>query len=402
MTGAGSGAHSVHSMGLGAAEPNWPRLTLLEVQEVLRRWDVDPEHAALRWHSPRPLSTAAIVDLGAGALFVKRHDRRIRDVAGLEEEHRFIAHLLERGAAVTAVRTASDGHTAWSVGAMTYEVHDLGSGVDLYRDAVSWSPFTSTAHAFSAGAALAGLHWAAQGYGAAPRSTALLVSNDRVINAAAPLEAVDELLAVRPALFDYLSRRAWREELGAAIAPFHAAYRQLAPELPSLWTHNDWHASNLLWSDPGDCASVASALDFGLSDRTTRIYDLATAIERNTIPWLDIQDGRDGPALLAQVDALLDGYSGTAALSALECAALVAVLPIVHLGYALTEIDYFHGITGSTANAELAYDGFLLGHCRWFGRAHGTALLAHLRERLGVAHPGIAPGLTPPKVSRAS
>jgi Ser/Thr protein kinase RdoA (MazF antagonist) len=371
-------------MGFEAAPPDWPRLTLPEILTVLGHWNVDAQHAALRWHSPRPLSAAAIVDLGARALFVKRHDRRIRGVAELEEEHRFIEHVLERGGAVNPVRTAGDGHTAWSVGAVTYELHDVGRGVDLYRDAVSWSPFKSTAHAVAAGTALAELHRAAQGYAAAPRSAALLVSNDRVINAAAPLEAVDELLARRPALFDYLSRRAWRQELGAALAPYHAAYRQFAPQLPSLWTHNDWHASNLLWSDAGAAATVASAMDFGLCDRTTRVYDLATAIERNTIPWLDIQAGRDAPALLAQVDALLEGYSSAAALTALERDALVSLLPIVHVGYALTEIDYFHGITGSAANADLAYDGFLLGHCRWFGRAPGTALLAHLRQRLGL------------------
>jgi Ser/Thr protein kinase RdoA (MazF antagonist) len=371
-------------MGFETAGADWPRLTLPEVQCVLRHWNVEPRHATLRWHSPRPLSAAAIVDLGAGALFVKRQDRRIRGVAELEEEHRFIAHLLQRGAAVNPVRTASDGHTAWTVGAMTYEVHDLGSGVDVYRDALSWSPFASAAHAHAAGAALAELHWAASGYAAAPRAAALMVSNDHVINAAAPLEAVDELLARRPVLFDYLSHRAWRQDLQKVLAPFHAAYRQLVPQLESTWTHNDWHASNLLWSDSSDSATVASVIDFGLCDRTTRIYDLATAIERNTIPWLDVQVGRDAAANHVHVDALLNGYFSAAALSAVERAALVAILPLVHVGYALTEIEYFHGITRSAGNADLAYEGFLLGHCRWFGRADGTALLAHLRERLGV------------------
>ena len=58
-----------------------------------------------------------------------------------------------------------------------------------------------------------------------------------------------------------------------------------APGLAPLWTHNDWHASNLLWSSREPHAEVASILDFGLSDRTSAVYDLATAIERNTIPW---------------------------------------------------------------------------------------------------------------------
>jgi hypothetical protein len=123
-------------------------------------------------------------------------------------------------------------------------------------------------------------------------------------------------------------------------------------------------------------------LDFGLSDRTTAIYDLATAIERNTIPWLDIQAGRAGAADFDLVDGLLRGYLERAHLGRVERAALVAILPIVHVGYALTEIDYFHGITRSPENADLAYGAFLLGHCQWFERAEGRALLDHIHEQL--------------------
>ncbi|HMD75021.1 MAG TPA: hypothetical protein VKG05_14260, partial [Steroidobacteraceae bacterium] len=68
--------------------------------------------------------------------------------------------------------------------------------------------------------------------------------------------------------------------------------------------------------------------------------------------------------------------------TAIERAALPAILPIVHLGFALTEIDYFHGITHSPENADLAYRGFLLGHCEWFLQPEGRALLDHVSRRL--------------------
>jgi hypothetical protein len=61
---------------------------------------------------------------------------------------------------------------------------------------------------------------------------------------------------------------------------------------------------------------------------------------------------------------------------------LVAILPLVHVGYALTEIDYFHGTTHSAENANLAYHGFLLGHCAWFETAQGRALLDHVQREL--------------------
>ncbi|MHA0110768.1 phosphotransferase, partial [Klebsiella pneumoniae] len=94
-----------------------------------------------------------------------------------------------------------------------------------------------------------------------------------------------------------------------------------------LWTHNDWHASNLLWSDDSQTATVRTIVDFGLCNRTTAIYDLATAIERNTIAWIDIQEGRPGKADLHLAKGLLQGYLSEAPLSPVERAGLVAILP---------------------------------------------------------------------------
>jgi len=123
-------------------------------------------------------------------------------------------------------------------------------------------------------------------------------------------------------------------------------------------------------------------LDFGLSDRTTAVYDLATAIERNTIPWLNIHEGAAGVADLALVSGLIRGYQDARPLALGERAALIAILPVVHVGYAITEIDYFHGTTRSAENANLAYYGFLLGHCAWFETPQGRALLDHVRRQL--------------------
>jgi hypothetical protein len=98
---------------------------------------------------------------------------------------------------------------------------------------------------------------------------------------------------------------------------------------------------------------------------------------------LDIHDGLRGAPNLSLVTALLQGYLDARALGDAERAALVALLPIVHVGYALSEIDYFHGITRSTENADLAYEAFLLGHCRWFQDAEGQALCNFVRHELG-------------------
>jgi len=366
----------------GTGPAYWPRLTAPEAAAVLARWGLAEAAPRLRWHSPRPLSTAAVVAGAEREFFIKRHPVAVRTATQLAEEHGFMHHLRARGGAVPCVLAAADGRTAQTLGEWTYEVHAPGRGLDLYRDAASWTPFTSATHAAAAGCALARLHSAAEGYAAAPRMTELLVSNDRIIDSPEPLAAVRRCLERRPALRAYLAGRPWETELAQALSPHHAAYLALAPRLARLWTHNDLHASNLLWSDAGAGATVTTIFDFGLCDQTTAVYDLATAIERNAVPWLAIQAGQAAPARLDLVTGLLAGYCTERRLEAAERAAVAAVLPIVHIGYALTEIDYFHGITHSASDADLAYEAFLLGHCAWFLTDPGRELLAHVRAEL--------------------
>jgi hypothetical protein len=57
------------------------------------------------------------------------------------------------------------------------------------------------------------------------------------------------------------------------------------------------------------------------------------------------------------------------------------VFPVVHVEYALSEVEYFADVVSSPANADLAYDGYLLGHAAWFATPDGAAVLDHLRRR---------------------
>ncbi|HBK46286.1 MAG TPA: aminoglycoside phosphotransferase, partial [Xanthomonadaceae bacterium] len=174
-------------------------------------------------------------------------------------------------------------------------------------------------------------------------------------------------------------RSDWRRELGAHLLPWHRRGWPLLQQLPALWTHGDWHASNLLWHD-GAAPQVAAVFDFGLADRSFALYDLATAIERNLVPWLDLDRGHRASADLGQLDALLQGYHGVRALDARQLRQLVALLPLVHADFALGEIEYFAGITGSDANAAVAYERYLIGHADWFGGEDGQRLLRHLHH----------------------
>ena len=129
---------------------------------------------------------------------------------------------------------------------------------------------------------------------------------------------------------------------------------------------------------------MATIVDFGLSDRTCAVYDLAIAIERNIIEWLALpqqQPDNQRPLVhIDQLDAMLDAYQELAPLSAIEAQALSAVLPLAHAEFALSELAYFHGVQKSVENASLAYDTYFLGHAEWFNSDAGRYLLAYLRH----------------------
>jgi Ser/Thr protein kinase RdoA (MazF antagonist) len=122
-------------------------------------------------------------------------------------------------------------------------------------------------------------------------------------------------------------------------------------------------------------------IDLGLANRTFAAHDLAVAIERSAVPWLDLAENGYAHPDIPAMDALLDGYQAVRRLSRGELAALPLLLPVVHVEYALSEVEYFASVVRSPENADLAYHTYLVGHTRWFGTPEGRALLSHLQRR---------------------
>ena len=388
MTGSGPTAGLVHGMGKELVEPDWVPLTGDEVGAVLARYGLGAGHAAasrtgtvVAWSSPRPMSAAGLVRHGTGTVFVKRHHVRVRSGSQLAAEHAFATHLRASGLPVPTIRRTAAGGTVVRKGDFVYEVHDVAAGIDLYRDAMSWTPYLSTGQARAAGAALARLHRAAAGFTRAARPPAVLTSSSCVITAADPLAEVDAIARRRPGLARYLAGRDWRRDLARDHLP---VIRRAAPLLAGrepLWGHGDWHPSNLTWDSAGPDAGVVAVFDLGLANRTFAVHDLAVALERSVIAWLDLAESGAAAVDLGAADALLGGYAEVRPLSPAEARALPEVLPVVHLEYALSEIEYFADVVASPALADLAYDTYLIGHTRWFAGPDGAAFLDHLRGR---------------------
>lgn len=369
---------AVHGMRGDLVEPDWPPLTVAEVTDVVRRYGFDAD-VHLRWRSPRPMSAAALIEVGGDVLFVKRQERRVRSATDLSTVHAFAAHLRSAGVDVPEVLATRSGTTVVTSGRWLYEVHRPISGIDLYRDAMSWTPYRSADHARSAGAALAQLHQASAGFDRPAQAPGVLTDSCEIVAARDPWAALDSVIERRPGLAAYLSSRPWRTEMAASLDRWLGPASAAAQSQDPLWTHGDWHPSNLAWTSIRADAEVSGVFDLGLANRTFALRDVAVAIERAGIGWLDADTAQWSVDWTAVPD-LLAGYRSVIDFGAAFGPVLADILPVVHVEYALSEIEYFATVTGAGGDADLAYYGYLLGHADWFATANGTELLDRLRR----------------------
>ncbi|MEG3085044.1 phosphotransferase [Sphingomonas sp. PB2P12] len=368
--------HLVHGMGTALEVPTWPAITVDEAVAALAHFSIAGELTALHWHSPRPFSAAALVQTTRGMFLLKRHDHRLRTIEGLAEEHAFAAHLAANGVSVPDLVRATDGASATAIGDWRYELHRKAAGADAYRDRLSWTPFLSLDHAHAAGVALAKVHLAARDFDAPARCRQPLVASFAILPASDPMATTEHYVTARPALAAFLAERPWQQQLAPLFAQLGDGLFDLLAGQPPLWTHNDWHPSNLLWAEDG---TVQTVFDFGLADRTCAVHDIATAIERTAVRWLELGQGADdaiGNPATAQ--ALLAGYRTVAALSCADLTTILRLVPLVHLEFALSEIDYFTSVVVDPASAALAWDGYLIGHAKWFLSAAGQDFLQRI------------------------
>ena len=367
--GASEDSALVFGMGeRGLVAPDFPPLTTGEVKSVLGESGQCGGSAEIEWRSRRPLSAAARVRCDDGRrVVVKRMPATLRDLPALASEHAFMAHVRDRGIPVPHVRAvARDG--------FSYEIQELGVGEDRYRDEFSWSPYHSVAEAAAGGAMLARLHLASSGFDApvrAPRPLLAALCTD-------PVETIENYAAARPPVGRFLAQQDWRR----AWAPLAARgpvsdLGERVDALPALWTHDDWHPTNLLWSG----TEITAVLDFGLANRTVAVFDIATAVERFALDWL-APAGTGVVVHTDQLSAFLRGYCAIRPLDARERDVLPELFPLVHIAYELSEIDYFLTIPPSrrVRDARIAYRNYFLGRSEWAASAEGKAFTTTLRR----------------------
>ena len=122
-------------MGTALEAPAWPPITLAQAEQVLARLPEAGQLLRLEWHSPRPFSAAALAQAEHGTVFLKRHHRAMRSVAGLGAEHAFMRHLADRGQPVLRPLADVAGHTVLAAGDWVHERNSniLDGGAHFYR-----------------------------------------------------------------------------------------------------------------------------------------------------------------------------------------------------------------------------------------------------------------------------
>src|SRR5207302_1625055 len=98
--------------------------------------------------------------------------------------------------------------------------------------------------------------------------------------------------------------------------------------------------------------------------------------------WLTLMNEPERPALVHvytdHIRALIDGYESVRRMSQSEARALVPMLAVCHVEFALSEAEYFLSALHSPERAKVACFDYMVDHARWW-RGAGERVLDELR-----------------------
>jgi len=367
-------------------QPSWPPMTGRDIATVVSKLEIDrsffragasdishkiANELRLLWVSPRPMSAAVIIEIDNKKLFIKRHHCSVRNYTDIMCEHELIIYLCDHLVNVPFLHHDQDGKTAICQGEFIYEVSDTASGIDLYRDRISWSPYLCTDHSYNAGKALAKLHNVIKGFKGKEREFNVLRNSVCIIMADDPLAQLKNLMDNRPTLAESVINNAksinhFFDRFSEIHLPYIEKLAQYKQFIRPCYIHGDWHPSNMMWTKATKDADVTSIFDFNLANLSFFQHDIAIAIERSFIDWLYLSD----PGVITWdrqgLKAFLAGYSEIAMLHSHDLELIADLLPICHFEYGLSEVEYFSHILHQSENALLAYESYLFGHSKFF------------------------------------
>lgn len=346
----------------------WPALTDEEVDLVLAPFPEAGARQRIAWHSDRPLSAAAIVDTTDGPVFVKRQTRRVRDPGDLRLEHEMAAVLTDGGITCPEPLATGSGDRWVADDDWLYEVTTVAPGEDRYRASHTWGRGLAVADARQLGRLLARAHRLLDRAAPEPRRVRFQRVGYDLAGAGDLGEALRADLADRPELARSLTE-ADVAAVEAAFAPSHAAVAAAGP-LPVQATHGDPQANNVFW----DGSEVAAVIDLHVAGHQPAVAELAAAVDRNALHWLEILAGDDDAWSPDVAAAIVAGYGTERPLDPAERAALVPLLALHRLDFAWSLLDHYATVEADADRAAWCRDVFLQAHPRWLGSGAGAAV----------------------------
>lgn len=324
----------------------------------------------------RPFAQGGLISCADHSeVYLKCHPAYLRSLKRIEQEHRFITHLSKNGVSVpTAIGCEEITYKDQS---FCIEILSPLEGEDKYQLQHSWSPFLSTMDAFQAGKFLAEIHLASSGFLEDDGNPAMASTIPLSLDWDGFYKELKKFCASYPFLSPAAERlKTDKVKLEEAIKP-HLSQLSIDDlgDLKPLWIHGDWHPSNLSWEGH----SPVEAFDFSMSAKQNNLVELAVAIERSFIDWLSTEEEKDIHATL--LNSFMEGYSETIPLRSSERQAIIGLLPLCHIKFAISEYGFYLK-RNEKKNAESAWNDYLLGHCSYFSSPKGQFSLKKLTEIL--------------------
>lgn len=356
---------------------SWPPFSTSQAAKVLREIpDFREERIASLSPSSRPMAAACLVTTVSGKqVFLKRYHQNLVTVAELESKHSFVNQLADGGFSTPRFFCFNQGGSTLTAGEWIIEASAGAAGQDRYRDLRSWLPPKTREEAVELGRLAARLRIASQKIQAHSLEPGPYQNRIELL-LGDPLPKLAGFLDTHPVLANYLQDNG--HDLGTALEPLRPFARALAPlaDAPRYFTHGDLHVSNTFWEGN----SISSLIDFGLACPNPPLFDLAVLLERHSIDWISITEGKTESYWPQVAGDLLTGYGQIFPLPAEEIEMLGAMIVLCNAEFSLSTIEYDLLAPIDPQIKDWAWDIGFQGHSQWFLTEPGKKYLSLINQ----------------------
>ncbi len=356
---------------------SWPPFSTSQAAKALREIpDFREQQIASLSPSSRPMAAACLVTTASGKqVFLKRYHKDLVSASELEAKHSFVNQLADGGFSTPRFFCFNQGGSTLTTGEWIIEASAGAAGQDRYRDLRSWLPPKTREEAVELGRVAARLRIASQKI--QPQSLDPGSYQNRIeLLLGDPLPKLGSYLNAHPVLDNHLKETG--RDLAGALAPLRPFARALAPlaQTPRYFTHGDLHVSNTFWEEN----SISSLIDFGLTCPNPPLFDLAVLLERHSIDWISITEGKTDSYWPQVAGDLLTGYGQVFSLSPEEIEMLGAMIALCNVEFSLSAIEYDLLAPIDPQIKDWAWDIGFQGHSQWFLTEPGKKYLSLINQ----------------------